>query len=88
MITVSDRLVGVGVFSATFPVSQFDYALHIQAIYNELYCGIAEDEEWLYNTTKDLILAKPLPTALWGGIYEEAKKSRVRAGHLGGDLQF
>jgi hypothetical protein len=37
----------VTLFPSPFPKSCFDRASQIQAIYNELYAAIANDEEWL-----------------------------------------
>ncbi|KAJ5771062.1 uncharacterized protein N7511_003113 [Penicillium nucicola] len=68
--------VGVSVFPTTFPRTQFNQAFNLQKTYNELYCAIAEDENWLYSVTKDLIPVEPLARALWG-IYEEAKKAGI-----------
>ncbi|KAJ5985564.1 hypothetical protein N7522_012760 [Penicillium canescens] len=68
--------VGVSVFPTPFPRTQFNRAIDLQKIYNELYCAIAENENWLYSVTKDLIPVEPLACALWG-IYEETKKAGI-----------
>ncbi|KAJ5931147.1 hypothetical protein N7466_006640 [Penicillium verhagenii] len=57
-----------------FPRAQFQQALDIQKIYNKLYCAVAEDDEFIYNTIRDLLPIEPLAAALWG-IYEAAKKA-------------
>jgi glutathione synthase len=68
--------VGVSVFPTPFPRTHFNHAMDLQETYNELYCTIAEDENWLYSVTKDLIPLEPLVRALWG-IYEETKKAGI-----------
>lgn len=65
--------VGVTVFPTLFPREQFDRACGLQIIYNELYCAMAEDEHWIFETIRDMIPIDPLAAALWG-IHEEAKK--------------
>ena len=65
--------VGVTVFPTLFPREQFDRACGLQTIYNELYCAMAEDEQWIFEAIRDLIPVDPLAAALWG-IHEEVKK--------------
>jgi glutathione synthetase len=66
--------VGVTVFPSVFPRLQFYRAIDLQPIYNELYATIAVNEEWLYNTTKELISVEPLANALWD-IHKQAKRA-------------
>ncbi|KAJ5301642.1 hypothetical protein N7508_006505 [Penicillium antarcticum] len=68
--------VGVSVFPTPFPRTLFNRAINLQKIYNELYCVIAEDEDWLYSVTEDLIAVEPLARALWG-IYHETQKAGI-----------
>lgn len=72
--SIQARPVGVSVFPTAFPRANFRRALHLQEIYNELYCAIADDEEWIFSVIKDLIPVEPLAGVLWG-IYEEVKKA-------------
>ncbi|KAE8160025.1 hypothetical protein BDV40DRAFT_314277 [Aspergillus tamarii] len=65
--------VGVTVFPTLFPREQFDRACGLQTIYNELYCAMAEDEQWIFEAIRDLILVDSLAAALWE-IHEEVKK--------------
>lgn len=67
------RPVGVSVFPTPFPRTHFHRALELQTIYNELYCAIAEDEEWISETIKDLIPVEPLVAILWE-IYQEVRR--------------
>lgn len=43
----------VTLFPSPFPRSCFDQAREIQAVYNELYATIANDEEWLEGIVKE-----------------------------------
>jgi hypothetical protein len=43
----------VTLFPSPFPKSCFDRARHLQAVYNELYAAIANDEEWLEGIVKE-----------------------------------
>lgn len=72
-ITVLSHPVGVTAFPTIFPLELFNQALTLQKTYNKLYASIAEDEDWLYETLKDLIAIDPLTSALWG-IHEEIKR--------------
>ncbi|CAL5871563.1 uncharacterized protein PFLUO_LOCUS5816 [Penicillium psychrofluorescens] len=63
--------VGVAVVPSAFPRSHFQHALDLQQTYNELYCAVAEDAQWIGDTIRDLIPVEPLAAALWG-IYEAA----------------
>lgn len=56
-------------FPSIFPRAKFEEAQRIQEIYNRLYCSIASDPEWIYNTIKDLLPVDFLAKALWS-IYE------------------
>ncbi|KAL4889346.1 hypothetical protein BDV59DRAFT_186668 [Aspergillus ambiguus] len=57
--------IGVSVFPTPFPRAQFDRALDLQSIYHELYCALAEDEQWISSVIEDLIPVHPLADALW-----------------------
>jgi glutathione synthase len=78
-------------FPSPLPRARFEQALELQEIYNKLYCSIAEDEEWIYDTIKDMIAAEPLAKALWG-IYEAAKDAGyvqdISAGVFRSDYMF
>lgn len=63
--TVLARPIGVSLFPSPFPESMFYDGLNLQPLFNELYANIAEDEEWLFETTKDLIKTDRLACALW-----------------------
>ncbi|KAF5866912.1 hypothetical protein ETB97_008717 [Aspergillus alliaceus] len=65
--------VGVSVFPTLFPRAQFDHARELQPIYNELYCAMAEDEQWIFEAIRDLLPVDPLAAALWG-IHKEVKQ--------------
>ncbi|PLB38851.1 putative glutathione synthetase [Aspergillus candidus] len=54
-------------------------ALELQSIYNELYCAVAEDEQWILSAIEDLLPIDPLAVALWK-IHQEVKQ-------LGGYVQ-
>jgi glutathione synthase len=43
----------VTLFPSPFPKSCFDHAREIQAVYNELYAAIANDEEWLEELVRE-----------------------------------
>ncbi|KAH8704949.1 glutathione synthetase [Talaromyces proteolyticus] len=67
--------IGVSVFPTLFPRKLFDTAIELQHIYNELYCKVAEDEEWLSTTTRALRKQEPLIDALWT-VHEEVERRR------------
>lgn len=71
--TVLSRPVGVTLFPTLFPNSLFQEALALQRTYNKLYTAVAEDEEWLFETLKDLIDVDPLANKLWR-IHQEVKQ--------------
>lgn len=75
--------VGVSVFPTAFPRIQFNRAVDLQPIYNELYATIAMNEDWLYERTKDLITVEPLARALWE-IYQEAQMAGLAQGITAG----
>ncbi|KAF5859829.1 hypothetical protein ETB97_002381 [Aspergillus alliaceus] len=52
--------VGVTVFPTLFPRAQFNRACELQPVYSELYCAIADDEEWLLEAIHDLLPVDPL----------------------------
>ena len=58
----------VTLFPSPFPKSCFDHAQEIQAVYNELYAAIADDEEWLEGIVKEydhlVICTYTLPSLL------------------------
>jgi len=43
----------VTLFPSPFPRACFEQASHLQQIYNELYAGIASDEQWLEDIMKE-----------------------------------
>lgn len=61
-------------FPTPLPRTKFQQALDIQEIYNRLYCSVAEDEQWIHDTIRDIIPVEPLAAALWS-IYEAAKET-------------
>ncbi|KAF9883647.1 hypothetical protein FE257_003081 [Aspergillus nanangensis] len=63
--TVRTYPVGVSVYPTPFPRALFERALELQSIYNELYCAMAEDEQWIFKTIKDLLPIHPLAESLW-----------------------
>lgn len=67
--------VGVSVFPTLFPQKLFDEAIELQRIYNELYCKVAEDAQWLRDVTLSLRDTEPLVDALWT-VYDEVQKRR------------
>ncbi|KAJ6115449.1 hypothetical protein N7486_001227 [Penicillium sp. IBT 16267x] len=72
--TETERSVLSQPVGVSFPRAQFQQALDLQKIYNKLYCAVAEDDDYIYNAIKDLLLVEPLASALWG-IYQAAKKA-------------
>ncbi|KAL1982102.1 hypothetical protein VTN96DRAFT_1757 [Rasamsonia emersonii] len=72
--SVLARPIGVSVFPTLFPRPVFQHALDLESTYNELYCAVAEDEEWLWDVTKDLVHVEPLAAALWH-VHHEVKKA-------------
>lgn len=67
--------IGVSVFPTLFPQNLFDEAVELQRLYNELYCKVAEDVQWLQEVTSPLRDTEPLVDALWT-VYEEVQKRR------------
>ncbi|PLB48595.1 glutathione synthetase [Aspergillus steynii IBT 23096] len=72
---------GVAVFPTLFPRRLFDHALHLQSIYNELYCRMAEDEAWIFQAIRDLLPVDAFAATLWG-IHEQVKKAGPRGTSL------
>lgn len=72
---------GVTVFPTLFPRRLFDHAFHLQSIYNELYCRMAEDEDWIFQAIRDLLPVDTLAATLWD-IHEEVKKAGPRGTSL------
>lgn len=66
--------ISVAVFPTPFPKANFEHALSLQTVYNELYCALAEDEEWIYASIKDILPIDTLAAALWD-IHEEVKRA-------------
>ncbi|CZR60706.1 related to glutathione synthetase [Phialocephala subalpina] len=71
--TVLSQPVGCTLFPTLYPRDLFQETLSLQVIYNKLYTAVAEDEEWLYQTLKDMIDVDPLTNRLWT-IYQEVKR--------------
>lgn len=72
--------VSASVFPTVFPRRLFNEAVdELQFIYNELYCKLAEDVEWLYAVTGPLRRTEPLVDALWC-VYEEIQRIRQNEG--------
>lgn len=70
--------VSVSVFPTVFPRRLFNEAVDdLQIIYNELYCKLAEDVEWLYAVTGPLRRTEPLVDALWF-VYEEVQRRQIK----------
>ncbi|KAI7978490.1 hypothetical protein EIK77_002041 [Talaromyces pinophilus] len=68
--------VSTSVFPTVFSRRLFNEAVDdLQLIYNELYCKLAEDVEWLYAVTGPLRRTEPLVDALWH-VYEEIQRRR------------
>ncbi|KAH8434424.1 glutathione synthetase [Aspergillus melleus] len=65
--------IGVAVFPTLFPRRLFDHALRLQSVYNELYCRMAEDEEWIFRAIRDLLPVDPFAATLWD-IHQEVKR--------------
>ena len=71
--TVPAKPIGATAFPTPFPAALFNRALDLQKLLNKLYLSVAEDEDWLYQTTSDLIATDPLASALWK-VYFTVKK--------------
>lgn len=72
--------VSASVFPTLFPRRLFKEAVdELQFIYNELYCKLAEDVEWLYAVTGPLRRTEPLVDALWS-VYEDVQRRRQKEG--------
>jgi glutathione synthetase len=72
--------VSVSVFPTIFPRRLFNEAVQeLQLIYNELYCKLAEDVEWLYAVTGPLRRTELLVDALWC-VHEEVRRRRQDEG--------
>ncbi|KAE8453885.1 hypothetical protein EG329_007661 [Mollisiaceae sp. DMI_Dod_QoI] len=71
--TVLSQPVGCALFPTLFPRELFQEALDLQTTYNKLYAAVTQDEEWLYETLKDLIDVEPLANKLWS-IHQEVKQ--------------
>ncbi|RAO71995.1 uncharacterized protein BHQ10_008007 [Talaromyces amestolkiae] len=72
--------VSASVFPTVFPRRLFNEAVdELQLIYNELYCKLAEDVEWLHAVTGPLRRTEPLVDALWS-VYEDVQRRRQDEG--------
>lgn len=49
------RPIGATLFPSNFPKRCYEEACKLQPIFNKLYAAIAEDEEWLFESLKELI---------------------------------
>lgn len=70
--TVLSRPIGASVFPTQFPRSLFNQGVAVQPVFNELYMKVAEDEEWLEETLRDLIANDWFTRILWS-IHEAVK---------------
>ena len=77
--SVKSHPIGVTLFPTLFPRQRFQQALELQSIYNELYCAVAEDEQWILSAIEDLLPIDPLAAALW--------KIHLEVKQLGGYIQ-
>ncbi|PYH96684.1 glutathione synthase [Aspergillus ellipticus CBS 707.79] len=66
--------VAATIFPTLFPRAQFDRAWGLQSVYNELYCILAADERWIYDTIKDLFPVDTFAVALWE-IHQRVKET-------------
>jgi glutathione synthase len=74
--------VGTSVFPTLFPRRLFQQAVDdLQPIYNDLYCKLAADPDWLYAVTGPLRSTQPLVDALWC-VHEEVQRRRRSAPQL------
>lgn len=72
--------ISASVFPTLFPLRLFNEAAgELQLVYNQLYCKLAEDVEWLYAVTGPLRKTEPLVDALWS-VYEEVQMRRQDEG--------
>ncbi|KAI1098064.1 glutathione synthase [Jackrogersella minutella] len=66
------RPIGVSIIPTTFPRPQFERALEIQTLFNELYIKIAEDEIWLQAIIQNLCEVDEFAGKLWS-IWERVR---------------
>lgn len=62
--TVLARPIGVSLFRSLFSKYRCEEALTPQGLYNELYCAVAEDEEWLFDTLRGTMIVDPFAATL------------------------
>ncbi|KAI9931379.1 hypothetical protein ASPWEDRAFT_169778 [Aspergillus wentii DTO 134E9] len=72
--SVLSHPIGVTVFPTLFPRAQFHRALELQSIYNELYCAVAQDEQWIFEAIQDLLPIDPLAAVLWN-VHQQVQKA-------------
>lgn len=81
------RPIGASLFPTAFPRSQFQQALDLQQVWNEVYAAAVSDEEWLEETLKPVIEEDELASLLWD-VHLAAKAARAARGDLNDELEM
>ncbi|KAF2814728.1 glutathione synthase [Mytilinidion resinicola] len=68
------RPIGTSIFPTLFPRSRFEEARQLQKDYNELYAAVAEDDTWLAEVLRDMLVSDPFAKALWS-VHLKAKEA-------------
>ncbi|KAI1373326.1 glutathione synthase [Hypoxylon crocopeplum] len=85
------RPIGVSVLPTTFPGPQFEQALDVQTLFNELYINVAEDDAWLETMVQKLGEADEFATKLWSiwqRVKDEGEVQQLRCGIFRSDYML
>ncbi|OTA84284.1 hypothetical protein M434DRAFT_83409 [Hypoxylon sp. CO27-5] len=85
------RPIGVSVIPTTFPRFHFQHALDIQALFNELYISVAEDDMWLQTIIKKLGEVDEFAAKLWSiweRVRDEGETQQLRCGIFRSDYML
>ncbi|OTB03817.1 hypothetical protein M426DRAFT_73731 [Hypoxylon sp. CI-4A] len=85
------RPIGVSIAPTPFPRQQFEHALNIQTLFNELYMNIAEDDVWLQSIVKKLGEVDEFAATLWSiweRVRDEGEVQLLRCGVFRSDYML
>lgn len=68
------RPIGTSIFPTLFSKARFEEALQLQKDYNKLYAAVSEDDTWLAEILRDLLISDPFAKALWS-VHLKAKEA-------------
>ncbi|KAI1383730.1 glutathione synthase [Hypoxylon trugodes] len=85
------RPIGISIIPTPFPRQQFEHALNIQALFNELYMNIAEDDLWFQPIVQNLGEVDEFASKLWSiweRVRDEGELQQIRCGIFRSDYML